>query len=137
MLPTNLTPVMSITELQQSRVWMRLGPQQKTCLTAYLEAGLQGRYDIDAAVCLAYPEVENKRVWASRLQANPRLRAVLSVYFGDPTQGLLDDIKALIQKSRRKGAHLDLLVGPWLRIAAALEEIAAKGNTLDVKHDHN
>jgi hypothetical protein len=136
MLPTNLTPAITVDELKKSRVWMQLSPQQQTFLTEYLSAGpAQGRYNELAACRLAYPKVniKNIKVWLSRLQANPRIRAVLAYYFGDPTEGLLDDIKALIKKSRRKNAHRDLLLAPWLRVADALEEIAAKENTLDVK----
>jgi DNA primase catalytic subunit len=120
---------MSIAEIQESREWLRLSIQQRACLAEYLSGGReQGHYDIASAIRLSYPKVENKRVWASRLQSNPRVKAVLALYFGDPTKDLRDDIKALIRRSKRKNSNRDLLLAPWLRCAALLEAIATKGN---------
>jgi hypothetical protein len=130
-------PTMSIAELQESRVWSRLAPQQQAFLTDYLSAGrAQGGYNEAAACKLAYPKIKNTKVWLARLKANPRIRAVLHTYFGDPdTKDPLDELKALLKRSRRKNAKLDILVPYWIRTVALLEEIAAKGNTIDVKHD--
>lgn len=140
MLPTQSTkPTMTIAELMKSPAWARLAPQQRTLLAEYLSAGLaQGQYDIKAAARLAYPRIkpENLKVWLSRLQANPRIRAVLAHYFGDPeTVVVLAELNRLIKKSKRKGARLDLLVPYWIRTVAALEVIAAKGNVADVKDE--
>jgi hypothetical protein len=133
MLPTKSTkPTMTIAELLKSPVWSQLAPQQQLLLAEYLSAGLaQGRYDIGAACKLAYPKVkpENTKVWLSRLQSNPRIRAVLAHYFGDPDVAVaLAELQRLIKRSKRKGAHLDILVPFWIRTVAALEAIAAKSN---------
>jgi hypothetical protein len=138
MLPTKSTkPAMTISELLKSPVWGRLAPQQQILLAEYLSAGLaQGRYDIQAACRLAYPRVksENLKVWMSRLKANPRIRAVLAHYFGDPEIAVvITELQRLIKRSERKGAKLDLLVPYWLRTVDALEAIAARGKVLDMK----
>jgi hypothetical protein len=138
MLPTNPTPAITVDELKESIAWSRLRMQQREFLIEYFAAGLaQGRYDIAAACHFAYPKVTNTKVWVNRLQSNPRIRAVLALYFGlGETEVVLADVKALIKKSKRKGARLDLLVPYWIRTAAALEAIAAKGTVVDVKEEN-
>jgi hypothetical protein len=130
MLPTKTTPTIPLDTLKASAVWARLSLQQRLLLTEYLAAGLaQGNYDIEAACKIAYPKVTNRKVWLSRLQSNPRIKAVLNYYFGDSEMFVaLRDVQVLIKKSKRKGARLDLLVPYWIRTVAVLEEIAAKGN---------
>jgi hypothetical protein len=137
MLQTNSTPSVSLDTLKQSDVWKRLSKQQQLLLTEHLATGLaQGNYDIEAAVRVAYPNIasRNLKVWTHRLECNPKIRAVLALYFGDSELVVvLKEIQMLIKRSKRKGAPLRLLRVPWLQAVAALEEIAAKGNALDVK----
>jgi hypothetical protein len=127
-MPLETSPSVSLDTLKASAVWARLSPQQRLLLTEYLAAGLaQGKYDIEAACKIAYPKVKNRKVWLARLKSNPRIRAVLHFYFGDPeAKDPLDELKALIRKSKRKNGNHEILLGPWLRVTAALEAIAAK-----------
>jgi hypothetical protein len=122
---------MSLDTLKQSAVWKRLSVQQRLLLTEYLVGGLaQGNYDIAAAVKVAYPGIapENRAVWLKRLENNSKIRAVLALYFGDSELGVtLKEIQRLIQRSKRKGAPLSILLAPWERVAASLEAIADQG----------
>jgi hypothetical protein len=134
------SPSMSLDTLKKSDVWARLSPQQKTMMAEFLAAGLaQGNYDIvaaEVAVRVAYPGIapKNRAVWLHRLERNPKIRAVLALYFGDSEiVVVLKEIKMLLARTKRKGAPLRMLRPEWSRIAAALEQTAAKENTLDVK----
>jgi hypothetical protein len=130
---TNSTPSMSLDTLKKSDVWLRLSKQQQTLLTEFLALGLaQGNYDIVAAVKVAYPGIapKNRAVWLRRLEHNPKIRAVLALYFGDSDLVVtLKEIKMLLARTKRKGAPLAILKPFWNRAAAALEEIASKSNT--------
>jgi hypothetical protein len=135
-LTKTLKPAMTIAELKESPVWGRLAEQQRILLSEYLSAGLaQGQYDPAAAVRLAYPKIKsmNLKVWMSRLQSNPRIRAVLAHYFGDGEIAVaIAELQRLIKRSKRKGAQLDLLVPYWMRTVDLLEALAGR-STLDVK----
>jgi hypothetical protein len=124
MVPIKLT----VPELMNTADWAGLTKQRKIFLAEFLSAGLaQGRYNAVAAAQIAYPRIKHIKVWASRLMANARIKKVLALHFGfSETEMLLDDVRGLIKKSRRKGANLDILVAPWLRVAKALEALVAK-----------
>jgi hypothetical protein len=143
MLQTNTTPSMTLDTLKKSDLWAKLSKQQRLMLTEFLVAGLiQGNYDIEAAVRavrVAYPNinVKNLKVWMSRLERNPKIRAVLAYYFGDPQiVVVLKEIQMLIKRTKRKGAPLRILLAPWLKTVAALEAIAAKETVGDVKAEN-
>ena len=111
--------------------WFATSKQQRLFLTEYVAGGLaNGRYDHVSACRVAYPKVRAYKVWASRLMVNPRIKKVFALHLGlTESETILADIKALIKRSRRKGANLDVLVAPWLRVAAALETLVAKGES--------
>jgi hypothetical protein len=79
------------------------------------------------AVALAYPNVRNGVVWLNRLLKNNHILHIIRLYAGtSETRAVLFEIKALIKRSRRKGANLDLLVPFWIRAVVALEAIAGQ-----------
>ncbi len=100
------------------------------CSHAYTKLHRASRAQYTEAARAAYPNVKASAVWASRLLQNRRIKKVIALHLGmSETEAVLADVKALIKKSKRKNAHLDLLLAPWLRVAAALEAIDAKSNT--------
>ena len=130
-------PLLTISEIksQYPKDWMALSPQQTVFITEWMSGSIgNGRYSPVDACRAAYPRVKNPAVWASRLMKNKRVARIVHLHFGlSETQTVLFEVKALIKRSKRKGARLDLLVAPWHRVADALEAIAAKDSTLDVK----
>jgi hypothetical protein len=128
---TNTKPTLSLVELVQTPAWARLSPQQAFFLKEYLAEGLaQGAYDPFAAAQKAYPAVKHTKVWVARLKSNPRIKAVLHLYFGDPeAKSLADEVRSLVKRLKRRGANFDRVYEPLVRCAVALEQIAAKGNS--------
>jgi phage terminase small subunit len=128
-------PKVGLAGLLHTPEWKTLTDPQQAFCAAYIASGVaQGRYDALDAARVAYPNVKSTAVWASRLLQNKHVKQVIALHLGmSETEVVLADVKALIKKSKRKGARLDFLVPYWIRTVAALEEIAAKGNTLDVK----
>jgi hypothetical protein len=124
---------LTVLEIQERypQAWGVLSRQQRAFVIEYISTGLgQGKYDAVAACGIAYPKVRAVKVWASRLLANRRIKKVIALHLGlSDAEMLRDDIKALIKRSHRRGANLDILVAPWLRIAVALEELIAKENS--------
>ena len=110
--------------------WEALSPQQATFLTELISGSIgNGLYSPLDAGKVAYPNMKNPQVWAGRLLKNKKVDRILQLHSGlSETRAILFDVKALLKRSRRKGAKLDLLVPYWIRVAAALEAIAAKGN---------
>ncbi len=107
--------------------WFTLTRQQKLFVLRYTA---DGTYDRVAATRAAYPKVKEVKSWASRLLANPRVKRVVALHFGtSDARVLLSDVEALLRRSRRRGAKLDLLVAPWLRVAAALEALVVRENS--------
>ena len=121
-------PKMGLAGLVHTPEWKALTEPQRAFCGAYIASGLgQGRYYALDAARMAYPNVKATAVWASRLLQNHRIKKVIALHLGlSEAESVLADVKALIKRSRRKGAHLDILLAPWLRVAAALEQIAAK-----------
>jgi hypothetical protein len=119
---------MGIAELMATPQWRALSKQQQAFTAKFMvSAKRTGVGDAVAACLVAYPRIKAPKVWASRLLSNPRIKKVLALYFGmTDAEVLLADIRALVKRSRRRGASMDNLVAPWLRVAAALEALAAK-----------
>ena len=68
--------------------------------------------------------MKNAAAWTGRLLQNKSIKRIIALHLGlTEHEVLLGDIKALVKRSKRKGANLDVLVAPWLRAvcAAALE----------------
>jgi hypothetical protein len=130
---TNTKPMMLLVELVQTPEWARLSMQQAFFLKEYLASGAaQGTFDPYAAAQKAYPAVKHTKVWVARLKSNPRIKAVLHLYFGDPeAKSLADELRAVIKRLRRRNANLDRVYEPLMRITVALEAIAAKGTSLN------
>ncbi len=103
--------------------WKALSPQQAMFLT---EMFVNHRTGLDA-VKVAYPNVKNPVVWLSRLTNNKRVNRILQRSLGvSELKTVLFEVNALIKRSRRKNANLDLLLAPWLRVAASLEALIAQ-----------
>ena len=112
---------------QEPQAWFACSEQQRVFLLELIASAANGRPNPTEAVRVAYPAVKNPRVWASRLLTNKRVRRVLDLHKGvTPLEAVLADVRTLIKKSQRKNAHLELLVRPWLRTAAALEVLAGQ-----------
>jgi hypothetical protein len=119
---------LAISELMRTIQWRALSTQQKAfCAKFIVSTKRTGVGDAVAAVRVAYPGIRDSKIWASRLLSNPRIKKVLALYFGmTDAEVLLADIRALVKRSRRRGANMDNLVPMWLRVAAALEALIAK-----------
>jgi hypothetical protein len=126
-MPTKLLTISEIME-RYPQAWGVLSRQQRAFVIEYISTGLgQGKYDAVAACRIAYPNVKAVEIWASRVLANRRIKKVIALHLGlSDAEMLLADIRALIKRSRRKGANLDILVAPWLRATVALEAYVAK-----------
>ena len=107
--------------------WAVLSQQQRDFVIELIGSGSNGQYNALAAVRIAYPRVKNAAAWAGRLLQNKRIKKIITLHLGlTETEVLFGDIKALVKRSKRKGANLDVLVAPWLRVAAALESLVAR-----------
>jgi len=124
-----------LTDLLSASEFKTLTGPQRSFLLEYIAGGLaNGRYSATDACRVAYPRVKATAVWASRLLQNRRIKKVIALHLGlTEVEVVLADVRALIKKAKRKNARLDLLVPYWIRTVDALEAIAAKGNTLDLK----
>jgi hypothetical protein len=126
-MPSNRLTVMEVID-RYPHAWFTLSRQQRIFVMDYIShQTAQGKYDAEAACRVAYPKVEAVKVWTNRLLINRRIKAFIALHLGlTDAEMLLADIQTLIKRSRRKGANLDILVAPWLRVAAALEMYVAK-----------
>jgi hypothetical protein len=108
--------------------WDALSSQQAAFLTEWISGRFgNGRYNAVDACAVAYPNVKNPVVWSARLLKNKRIARIIQLHLGwSETKAVLLEMQSLIKRSKRKGARLDLLVAPWLRVAASLEAIVAK-----------
>jgi hypothetical protein len=122
--------LLTIAEIkaQHAADWNALSDQQAAFLTEWISGQFgNGRYNAVDACAVAYPNVKNPVVWSARLMKNKRVARIVQLHLGwSETKAVLLEVQALLKRSRRKGAHLELLVAPWLRVAAALEVIVAK-----------
>lgn len=127
---TNLLTISEIKTLHP-KDWDALSPQQASFLTEWISGSIgNGRYSAVEACKVAYPRVKNPAAWSSRLLKNKRVARVVQLHLGlSETRAVLFELKALLKRSKRKGTHLELLLAPWLRVAAALESIVARENS--------
>lgn len=110
--------------------WAVLSQQQRDFVIEYIGTGFNGQYNPLTAAKIAYPNVKTPTAWSARLLQNKRIKKIIALHLGlTETEVLFGDIKALVKRSKRKGANLDVLVAPWLRIAAALEKLVVQENS--------
>jgi hypothetical protein len=113
---------------QHPKDWDALSPQQQMFIAEWISGSIgNGRYSAVEACRVAYPRVNNPAAWSGRLMKNKRVARIIQLHTGmTEIQAVLFEVKALVKRSQRKGANLDALVTPWLRVAAALEALVAK-----------
>ena|ERR1700722_16149515 len=113
---------------QHPKAWGALSPQQSIFLTEWISGVVgNGLYSSLEACKVAYPRVKNPAAWSSRLMKTPRVANIINLHLGlTETRVLLFEVRALVKRSKRKGARMDNLVAPWLRVVAALEALVAR-----------
>jgi hypothetical protein len=112
--------------------WARLSPQQGLFVTEIISGSIgNGLYNAVEACRTAYPNIRAERVWSSRLLKKKNIAKIIQLHLGlSETKAVLMEVQALLKRSQRKGAHLELLIAPWLRVAAALEALVQKEQAL-------
>jgi hypothetical protein len=117
--------------------WGALSQQQRSFVEACVTGGIADDKNAAVAACLkAYPKLmlngdpkkrlKRIKVWTGRLLNNKRVKKIISLHRGlSDLEILCEDVQALVKRSRRKNAHQDVLLAPWLRVVVALETIAA------------
>jgi hypothetical protein len=108
--------------------WDALSEKQSMFVTEWVAGiAVNGKKAPVEACKVAYPNVTNAAAWAGRLMNNPRIARIVQLHFGmSPVQVTLFEVNKLIKRSRRKGSRLELLVAPWMKVAAALEALVAR-----------
>jgi hypothetical protein len=117
--------------------WGALSQQQRSFVEACVTGGIADDKNAAVDACkIAYPKLmlngdpkkrlKRIKVWTGRLLNNRRIKKIISLHRGlSDLEILCDDVQALVKRSRRKNAHQEMLVPSWLRVATALETIAA------------
>jgi hypothetical protein len=125
-----MAQLLTISEIKAkySKDWAALSPQQAVFVTEWISGSIgNGRYSPVESARIAYPRVKNPAAWAGRLVKNKRVARVIELHMGvSETKSILFELRALLKRSQRKGANLDVLVAPLLKVAAGLEALAVK-----------
>lgn len=126
---TNLLKISDI-KAQHPKDWDALSPQQAIFITEWVSGSIangRGLYSAVEACRVAYPRVKNPAAWSSRLMKNKHVARIVQLHLGlSEARATLFEVNALIKRSKRKGANLDILVPFWIRAVAALEALVVR-----------
>jgi hypothetical protein len=124
------TKYLSLAELTKRPEWRALTAKQRLFTSKWISSG-----DALASCAASYPGTKNPKVYVHALLASERIKAVVNLMLGkSESEKILDDLKVLVKRAKRKGSltHLAVLAIPMCRAAAALEEFnlaqKSKGN---------